>query len=56
MLIFFLSPDKVTEIAGKQNAIPFDIRDVEIGLPGNPSSFDALIKKYELDKKKILLC
>jgi hypothetical protein len=52
----FVAADKVTEIAGKQNAIPFDIRDVEIGLPGNPSSFDALIKKYELDKKKILLC
>ena len=39
------------EIAGEQNAIPFDVPDVELGHHGDECSFDAIIKKYELDKK-----
>ena len=34
-----------------ENAIPFDIPNVELGHHGDECSFDAIIKKYELDKK-----
>jgi hypothetical protein len=47
----FVSPHKVIEIMKKENAIPFDIPNVELGHHGEECSFDAIIKKYELDKK-----
>ena len=47
----FVPAEKVMEIAGEQNAIPFDVPDVELGHHGDECSFDAIIKKYELDKK-----
>jgi hypothetical protein len=34
------------------NAIPFDIPNIEFGHHGEECSFDAIIKKYELDKKE----
>ena len=36
---------------GKTNMIPFDIPNVELGHHREECSFDAIIKKYELDKK-----
>ena len=33
-----------------ENAIPFDIPNVELGHHGDECSFDSIIKKYELDK------
>jgi hypothetical protein len=47
----FVPAEKVMEISGEQNAIPFDVPDVELGHHGDECSFDAIIKKYELDKK-----
>ena len=47
----FVPAEKVMEIAEEQNAIPFDVPDVELGHHGDECSFDAIIKKYELDKK-----
>ena len=32
--------------------IPFDIPNVEMGHQGDECSFDAIIKKYQLDKKE----
>ena len=32
--------------------MPFDIPNVELGHHGEECSFDAIIKKYELDKKE----
>ena len=43
------------EIAREQKAIPFDVPDVELGHHGDECSFDAVIKKYELDKKNASL-
>ena len=37
---------------GKDKAIPFDIPNVDLGHHGEECSFDAIIKKYELDKKE----
>lgn len=47
----FVPVDMVKEIAKEENAVPFDIPDVELGHHGDECSFDAIIKKYELDKK-----
>jgi hypothetical protein len=47
----FVPAHKVLEIMRNENAIPFDIPNVELGHHGNECSFDAIIKKYELDKK-----
>jgi hypothetical protein len=44
----FVSSDKVLEVAMEQNAIPFDIPNVELGHHNNKCSFDAIIDKYNL--------
>jgi hypothetical protein len=51
----FVSAHKVIQIANEQNAIPFDVPNVELGHHGEECSFDAIIKKYELDKKEPVL-
>lgn len=47
----FVPAHKVLEIMRKENAIPFDIPNVELGHHGDECSFDAIIKKYELAQK-----
>jgi hypothetical protein len=51
----FVSPEKVMDVAKEQNAIPFDVSNVELGHHGDECSFDAIVKKYELDKKDPIL-
>ena len=43
---------KVIQLAKEQNAIPFDVPNAELGHHGDECSFDAIIKKYHLDKKE----
>ena len=47
----FVPADKVIEIAKSHAATPFDIPNVELGHHGEECSFDAIVKKYGLDKK-----
>src|SRR4051794_15524963 len=47
----FVPAHKVIEVMKEENAIPFDIPNVELGHHRDECSFDAIIKKYELDKK-----
>jgi hypothetical protein len=50
----FAPAHKVTEIVAKEQeeaVVAFDIPNVELGHHGEECSFDAIIKKYELDKK-----
>ena len=47
----FVPSEKVIETAEKQNAIPFDVPNVELGHQGDLCSFDAIIHKYQLDRK-----
>jgi hypothetical protein len=47
----FVPAHKVIQITKEQNAIPFDVPNVELGHHGEECSFDAIIKKYDLDKK-----
>jgi len=44
----FVPANRVLDIAKDQNAIPFDVPNVELGHHDNKCSFDAIIEKYEL--------
>jgi len=44
----YVSPDQVMEIARRENAIPFDVPNVEFGHNSPECTFDAVIKKYKL--------
>lgn len=48
----FVPAHKVMDIAKDQNAIPFDVPNVELGHHGEECSFDAIIKKYDLGNKE----
>lgn len=48
----FVPADKVMQVAKEQNAIPFDVPNVELGHHGEECSFDAIVKKYGLDNKE----
>ena len=50
----FVPADKVMEVAKEQNAIPFDVPNVELGHHGDKCSFDAIIEKYSLQDKTLL--
>ncbi len=50
----FVPKSQVLEIAKRENAIPFDIPDVELGHHGDGCSFDAIISKYGLTDKALL--
>ena len=45
----FVPPDTVTAVAEQEKAIPYDVKDVELGHHGKECSFDAIVKKYKLD-------
>jgi len=45
----FAPADRVMEIAKRDNAIPYDVKNVELGHHGKECSFDAIVRKYELD-------
>jgi protein-tyrosine-phosphatase len=44
----FVPSDKVRDVAARENAIPYDIPNVELGHHGPRCSFDAFIERYEL--------
>src|SRR5215212_841826 len=48
----FVPAHKVVQLAKEQNAIPFDVPNAELGHHAEECSFDAIIRKYELDKKE----
>lgn len=45
----FVPTDEVMAIAAREGAIPYDVKDVELGHRGKECSFDAVVKKYKLD-------
>jgi hypothetical protein len=45
----FVPADQVMEVAKREGAIPYDVKDVELGHHGKECSFDAIVKKYRLD-------
>ena len=46
----FVPADQVLEVARRENATPYDVKDVELGHHGGECSFDAIVKKYALDR------
>jgi hypothetical protein len=44
----YVPPEEVMEVAKREEAIPFDVANVELGHKGAECSFDAIIKKYNL--------
>ncbi len=44
----FVPTDKVMAEAKRLNAIPYDVKDVELGHHGKECSFEAILKKYQL--------
>jgi hypothetical protein len=50
----FVPADEVHDIAKRGNAVPFDVKDVELGHHGEFCSFDAIIKKYGLKDPALL--
>ncbi len=49
----YVPPDQVMEVAKREDAIPFDVANVELGHNGPECSFDAIIKKYQLTDKAL---
>ena len=44
----FVPADKVIEEAKRLDAIPYDVKNVELGHHGKECSFEAILKKYKL--------
>jgi hypothetical protein len=44
----YVPADQVMEVAQREDAIPFDVANVELGHKDPECSFDAIIKKYNL--------
>ena len=45
----FVRAEQVMSVAAREQAIPYDVPDVELGHHGDECSFDAIIAKYKLD-------
>ncbi len=48
-VFLYVPKDKVMEVAAKDEAIPYDVPNVELTHDGDFCSFDAFIKKYKLN-------
>jgi uncharacterized protein YjiS (DUF1127 family) len=51
----FVPPDKVMEEAKRLGAIPYDVKDVELGHHGKECSFEAILKKHGLSSNPALV-
>jgi hypothetical protein len=48
---WLITADQVMTVAAQENAIPYDVKDVELGHQGPECSFDAICRKYKLWEK-----
>lgn len=46
---FFVPPDEVMTVSRRENALPFDVPNVDLGHHGPYCSFDAILTKYRLN-------
>ena len=51
----FVPADKVMGEAKRLDAIPYDVKDVELGHHGKECSFEAIVKKYRLSDDAALI-
>lgn len=56
-VFLFAPPDQVMDIARREQATPYDVKDVEFGHHGQECSFDAFVHRYDLatDPAMVLL-
>jgi len=52
---FFVPADSVMSEAERLGASPFDVKGVELGHHGRECSFEAILKKYDLDRDPALI-
>lgn len=45
----FVPADQVMQVAKREQAIPYDVPNVDLGHHGDECSFDAFLNKYKLD-------
>jgi hypothetical protein len=50
----YVPADRVMDFANKEDAVPFDVPNVELGHHGPECSFDAIIRKYNLTDPALL--
>jgi hypothetical protein len=50
----YVPPDRVMEVAIEENAVPFDVSNVELGHHGAECSFDAIMRKHKLTDPALL--
>jgi len=51
----YVPADEVMDVAKREDAIPFDVPNVELGHHGKECSFEAIIKKFNLAKDSALV-
>ncbi len=51
----FVASEKVMEEAKRLDAIPYDVKNVELGHHGKECSFEAILKKYNLTDNRALV-
>jgi hypothetical protein len=52
---YFVPADHVTSEAERLGAVPFDVKDIELGHHGKECSFEAILKKYNLTSDPALV-
>ena len=50
----YVPADQVLAVAKQENAIPYDVPNVELGHHGTECSFDAILKKYNVTDPALL--
>jgi len=51
----FVTTNQVLEVAEREGAIPYDVKNVELGHHGKECSFEAILKKYHLTSDSALV-
>jgi hypothetical protein len=45
----FVPPDQVAEVASREGATPYDVEGADLGHHGEECSFDAFVRRYQLE-------
>lgn len=53
-VFLYVPTDRVMDVARREDAIPFDVPDVELGHHGPECTFDTIMKKYNLTDRALL--
>ena len=51
----YVPTDQVDAVAEREGAIPYDVKDVELGHHGQKCSFEAILEKYDLTDNAALM-